>query len=29
MATMASDGTKQRVDRLVMEKQDEKMDSKA
>ena len=29
MATMASDGAKQRVDRLVMEKQDEKMDSKA
>ena len=29
MATMASDGAKQRMDRLVMEKQDEKMDSKA
>ena len=29
MATMANDGAKQRVDRLVMEKQDEKMDSKA
>ena len=29
MATMANDGAKQRVDRLVMEKQDEEMDSKA
>ena len=29
MATVASDGAKQRVDCVVMEKQDEEMDSKA
>ena len=28
MVTVANDGAKQRVDRVVMEKQDEKMDSK-
>ena len=29
MAAVASDGAEQRVDRVVMEKQDEEMDSKA
>ena len=29
MVTVANDGAKQRVDRVVMETQDEKMDSKA
>ena len=29
MATVASDRAEQRVDRVVMEKQDEEMDSKA
>ena len=29
MATVANDGAEQRVDRVVMKKQDEEMDSKA